>query len=113
MISKNSYSKRNSVNSTIHNNLIDFVNSVTPSVRFEDNENNVKTKSHYRAKSLNANYGMHTIRSDQTINQIFKYPKFMNLPMLKIIDKELNFELELRDDVDADQQYNRNKSTVI
>jgi hypothetical protein len=43
------------------------------------------------------------VRDHQEVDQVFDYPKFQNMPILKIIDDELRNELEVKDDISAEE----------
>ena len=44
---------------------------------------------------------MHLVRSNHTKDQVFDYPHYVNLPILKVIQDELRQELEVKDDIEA------------
>ena len=59
------------------------------------------------------NFDTHLVRSDQNVNQVFQYPKFQNLPILKIIENEMKFELELVDDIQMGLDMNNDQKKSI
>lgn len=98
------------------NNLIEFVNSITPSIRHEANiglENGGGSKKKHIQSANNLFFEKHMVRSENSINQVYKYPKFQNLHILKIIENELGYELDLRDDIDIGKELKGEESTSI
>ena len=43
---------------------------------------------------------MHLVRTNFNKKQVFDYPHYMNQPILKIIEDELRYELEIKDDLE-------------
>lgn len=54
-------------------------------------------------------YDQHMVRSNHNREQVFDYPNYINLPMLKIIEDELQHELEIKDDLEMKNLNSKNK----
>jgi len=71
-------------------------------------------KGHPPCNNHLLNFKSHLVRVNTDASQVNEYPRFQNLPMLKIIEEELRGELEIWDDVEVDdfnlkQSYSPNK----
>ena len=126
LLNRASFMQVTNINSKeIQKNIVKFANSINPgmhkdvlkrgkSVTKPKNEKQKKAKSrHKRAKTINIDYGVHMARTDNDINQVYKYPKFSNMHILKIIENELKFELEMRNDIDYGKEVNGDESKVV
>ena len=98
----------------IRSNLLEFVNSITPGIMKAKRQMRADQKENLEKGQPNCNnhllkFDTHLIRSNQSVNQVFEYPRYINLPMLKIIEDELRLELEIQDDMAMQQEFKNDK----
>ncbi|CAI2381744.1 unnamed protein product [Moneuplotes crassus] len=77
--------------------------SITSVLSLRDTKKLIKPK-------FKPEYDHHLVRLNNSRKQVFGYPNYMSLPILKIIEEELNNELEIKDDIEMKNLNSNNRA---